>query len=187
VKGLDEVAYVSVVPIVADIFGCSNCQSLVDSSDGTVTGREGLRDCDLRGSLTIISCGINSPNDPGVSTRIVSGGGLLPMKGIKIVPEPLEGIATIHHESTLIRPFGLGTRVWVSNTVDLQASGAQIAIKMTPTTLWNTVDALLILGSFPPTMRGTDVRPHVQTAGDRGLAETSAVELPYLIGVEPRG
>ena len=46
-----------------------------------------------------------------VSATIVSGGGLLPMKGIKIVPEPLEGIATIHHESTLIRPFGLGTRV----------------------------------------------------------------------------
>ena len=69
VKGLDEVAYVSVVPIVADIFGCSNCQSLVDSSDGTVTGREGLRDRDLRGSLTIISCGINSPNDPGAALR----------------------------------------------------------------------------------------------------------------------
>jgi len=106
VRGLDEVAYVSEVPIVADIFGCSNCQALVDSSDGTVTGREGLRDCDLRGSLTIISCGINSPNDPGVSTRIVSGGGLLPMKGIKIDLEPREGTATIHHESTVIRPFG---------------------------------------------------------------------------------
>ena len=41
-----------------------------------------------------------------VTATIVSGGGLLPMKGIKIDPQPLEGIATIHHESTVIRPFG---------------------------------------------------------------------------------
>jgi hypothetical protein len=41
-----------------------------------------------------------------VSATIVSGGGLLPMKGIKIDLEPLEGLATIHHESTVIRPFG---------------------------------------------------------------------------------
>jgi hypothetical protein len=41
-----------------------------------------------------------------VSATIVAGGGLLPMKGIKIDLEPREGTATIHHKSTVIRPFG---------------------------------------------------------------------------------
>jgi hypothetical protein len=41
-----------------------------------------------------------------VSADFVSGGGLLPMKGININSKPLEGTATIHLESTVIRPFG---------------------------------------------------------------------------------
>lgn len=41
-----------------------------------------------------------------VSAAFVTGGGLMPMKGINANPRPSEGIATIHHESTVISPFG---------------------------------------------------------------------------------
>ncbi len=41
-----------------------------------------------------------------VSAAFVTGGGLMPMKGINTNPKPLEGIATIHHESTVVSPFG---------------------------------------------------------------------------------
>ena len=41
-----------------------------------------------------------------VTASFVSGGGLMPMKGISVPPTPLEGTATIHHESTVISPFG---------------------------------------------------------------------------------
>ena len=41
-----------------------------------------------------------------VSADFVSGGGLMPMKGIQVGAKPLAGIATIHHESTIISPFG---------------------------------------------------------------------------------
>ena len=41
-----------------------------------------------------------------VTASFVSGGGLMPMKGINVPPTPLEGTATIHHESTVISPFG---------------------------------------------------------------------------------
>lgn len=36
----------------------------------------------------------------------MSGGGLMPMKGIVNNPNPLIGTCTIHHESTVIDPFG---------------------------------------------------------------------------------
>lgn len=41
-----------------------------------------------------------------VSATIVSGGGLLPMKGLEIDPKPLLGTATTRTESTVIEPFG---------------------------------------------------------------------------------
>ena len=41
-----------------------------------------------------------------VKATIITGGGLLPMKGLDVDPKPLEGTVTIHEESTLIRPFG---------------------------------------------------------------------------------
>ena len=41
-----------------------------------------------------------------VSATIVSGGGLLPMKGIEFDPSPLAGTATTQEECTLISPFG---------------------------------------------------------------------------------
>ena len=41
-----------------------------------------------------------------VSATIVSGGGLLPMKGLEIDPKPLFGTATTRTESTVIEPFG---------------------------------------------------------------------------------
>src|ERR1700733_14667423 len=41
-----------------------------------------------------------------VSATFVTGGGLLPMKGLETPPKPLDGTVTIHEESTVIRPFG---------------------------------------------------------------------------------
>ena len=41
-----------------------------------------------------------------VSATIVTGGGLLPMKGIEVDPSPLAGTATTQEESTVISPFG---------------------------------------------------------------------------------
>jgi hypothetical protein len=41
-----------------------------------------------------------------VSATIVSGGGLLPMKGLEVDPKPLKATVTIHEESTVIGPFG---------------------------------------------------------------------------------
>ena len=41
-----------------------------------------------------------------ISAVLVTGGGLMPMKGINLDPMPLGGTATIHHESTIITPFG---------------------------------------------------------------------------------
>ena len=41
-----------------------------------------------------------------VEATIVSGGGLLPMKGIEVDPNPLRVMATTHEESTVISPFG---------------------------------------------------------------------------------
>ena len=41
-----------------------------------------------------------------ISAAFVTGGGLMPMKGMNLDPKPLEGTATIHHESTVITPFG---------------------------------------------------------------------------------
>lgn len=41
-----------------------------------------------------------------VSATIVSGGGLLPMKGLEADPTPLLGTATTRMESTVIEPFG---------------------------------------------------------------------------------
>src|SRR5215470_284935 len=41
-----------------------------------------------------------------VEATIVSGGGLLPMKGIEVDPNPLRVTATTHEESTVISPFG---------------------------------------------------------------------------------
>jgi hypothetical protein len=41
-----------------------------------------------------------------VSAMIVSGGGLLPMKGLEVDPKPLKATVTIHEESTVIGPFG---------------------------------------------------------------------------------
>jgi hypothetical protein len=41
-----------------------------------------------------------------VSATIVSGGGLLPMKGIELNSSPLTGTATTQEESTVISPFG---------------------------------------------------------------------------------
>lgn len=41
-----------------------------------------------------------------VSATIVSGGGLLPMKGLETDPTPLVGTATTRTESTVIEPFG---------------------------------------------------------------------------------
>ena len=41
-----------------------------------------------------------------ISAAFVTGGGLMPMKGLNLGPRPLEGTATIHHESTVITPFG---------------------------------------------------------------------------------
>lgn len=40
-----------------------------------------------------------------VRATFVSGGGLLPMKGIEVIPMPVAGTATIHEESTIISPF----------------------------------------------------------------------------------
>src|SRR5436190_22872643 len=45
-----------------------------------------------------------------VSASFMSGGGLMPMKGINNNPKPLEGECTIHHESTVISPFGARDR-----------------------------------------------------------------------------
>jgi hypothetical protein len=41
-----------------------------------------------------------------ISAVLVTGEGLMPMKGINLDPMPLGGTATIHHESTIITPFG---------------------------------------------------------------------------------
>lgn len=41
-----------------------------------------------------------------VSATIMSGGGLLPMKGLEVDPKPLAGTATTRTESTVIEPFG---------------------------------------------------------------------------------
>jgi hypothetical protein len=41
-----------------------------------------------------------------VEATIVSSGGLLPMKGIEVDPNPLRVTATTHEESTVISPFG---------------------------------------------------------------------------------
>jgi hypothetical protein len=41
-----------------------------------------------------------------VTASFVSGRGLMPMNGINNPATPLEGTATIHHESTVISPFG---------------------------------------------------------------------------------
>lgn len=41
-----------------------------------------------------------------VRATIVSGGGLLPMKGLEVDPKPLTGTATTRTESTVIEPFG---------------------------------------------------------------------------------
>jgi hypothetical protein len=41
-----------------------------------------------------------------ITAAFVTGGGLMPMKGMNLDPRPLEGTATIHHESTVITPFG---------------------------------------------------------------------------------
>lgn len=41
-----------------------------------------------------------------VSATILSGGGLLPMKGLEVDPKPLAGTATTRAESTVIEPFG---------------------------------------------------------------------------------
>ena len=41
-----------------------------------------------------------------ISADFVTGGGLMPMKGMNLDPRALEGTATIHHESTVITPFG---------------------------------------------------------------------------------
>ena len=41
-----------------------------------------------------------------VSATIMSGGGLLPMKGLEVDPKPLAGMATTRTESTVIEPFG---------------------------------------------------------------------------------
>ncbi len=41
-----------------------------------------------------------------VSATFVTGGGLMPMKGVELPTTPLVGIASIHEQKTVIKPFG---------------------------------------------------------------------------------
>src|ERR1700739_1078946 len=40
-----------------------------------------------------------------VSASFITGGGLMPMKGVELPATPLVGIASIHEERTVIEPF----------------------------------------------------------------------------------
>jgi hypothetical protein len=63
-----------------------------------------------------------------VGATIVAGGGLLPMKGLDADPKPLEGTATIHEESTVIRPFGQSDwqMIFTPKRVSIETTGGAV-------------------------------------------------------------
>jgi hypothetical protein len=70
-----------------------------------------------------------------VTATIVSGGGLLPMKGLEVDPKPLEGTVTTHEESTVITPFGQSDwqMMFASERVVIQtASGMVVQERSNP-------------------------------------------------------
>jgi len=63
-----------------------------------------------------------------VSASFVTGGGLVPMKGVELPTTPLGGIASIHEEMTLFKPFGQPDRqmVFTSQRVVIETNAGEI-------------------------------------------------------------
>src|SRR5712671_3555007 len=63
-----------------------------------------------------------------VSALFVTGGGLMPMKGVELPTTPLVGFASIHEEKTVIKPFGQPDRrmVFTPQIVVIETDAGEI-------------------------------------------------------------
>jgi hypothetical protein len=112
-----------------------------------------------------------------ISAAFVAGGGLMPMKGMNLDLKPLEGTATIHHESTVITPFGKDDQrmVFTPRRVLLETlSGTIVAERSNPrgtfaghtlTTPWDMLQWSQ-KGRFPSKGRAYVGGPELRAIGD---------------------
>jgi len=98
---------------------------------------EALRKCEFMSELlqSVLQAhgGIDRWNKfTTVGATFVTGGGLMPMKGVELPTTPLVAIASIHEQKTVIKPFGQPDRrmVFASQKVVIETNAGEIVSEL---------------------------------------------------------